>query len=61
MASGIHCDGAACEKWEKASTADDSGFMTVFGGVYAISPSFVLHFCSWDCLINYAAFSKELS
>lgn len=60
MASGIHCDGPACENWIKSSQADDAGFITVFGGIYAINPTFVAHFCSWDCLLKYAQFNQMM-
>jgi len=60
MASGIHCDGPACDKWTKSEMATGkSGFLTVFDGVYPSYADFVAHFCSWDCLMKYADF-KDL-
>lgn len=56
MASGIHCDGPACGNWAKADMAGKSGFYTIFDGVYPTYAEYVAHFCSWDCIMKYAAF-----
>ena len=55
MASGIHCDGPACATWAFHSMAQKSGFITSFDGIYPNLATSVLHFCSWDCLLRYAA------
>lgn len=58
MASGIHCDGPACANWTKSDRAAESGFYTVFDGVYPMYAEYVAHFCSWDCLSKYADFKE---
>lgn len=60
MSQGIHCDGPACETWAKPNMAHDSGFLTVMDGVYYNHAEFFLHFCSWDCMMKYAAFKQPL-
>lgn len=58
MASGIHCDGPACTSWTKTDMADKSGFYTIFSGIYPLYTDFVAHFCSWECVMEYAAFKQ---
>lgn len=60
MSQGIHCDGPACDAWATPHTAGQSGFLTVFDGVYPSYAEFVVHFCSWDCCMRYAAMKEPL-
>lgn len=60
MSNGIHCDGPACDTWASPSMATNAGFLTVFDGVYPAYAELVVHFCSWDCALRYAAMQSPL-
>lgn len=60
MSNGIHCDGPACDTWVKPDLAMRAGFHTIFDGAYPGYAEFVAHFCSWDCILKYAAFKEPL-
>ena len=60
MSSGIHCDGPACDTWAFYDMAQNSGFLSVFDGVFATLATRVLHFCCWDCLLRYAGEQSPL-
>lgn len=60
MSNGIHCDGPECNTWAKISSIEDTGFYTIFDGVYPAQAYYVGHFCSWDCIMKYAATKPPL-
>ena len=48
MATAWHCDRVGCDTWSRAGRLH--GFLEVKDST---PPS--LHFCSWDCVLTYAA------
>lgn len=60
MSQGIHCDGPECNTWVKTDMIADSGFYTIFDGVYPSQAYYVGHFCSWDCIMKHAASKPPL-
>jgi hypothetical protein len=48
----FHCDGPDCERHVKtAASRPEAGFVFVTEGGSAAT----LHFCTWDCVLKYAA------
>lgn len=60
MSQGFHCDNPSCESWAMVEMANNTGFLTVFAGVTPARTDFVAHFCSWDCIMTYAAMQTPL-
>lgn len=60
MSHGIHCDNPSCDTWAKMDMIPDSGFYTIFDGVVPSQAYYVGHFCSWDCIMHYAATKPPL-
>lgn len=53
--SAIHCDNPNCITHIDTELIKDAGFFTVFDGIYPTEAYFVKHFCSWDCIMHFAA------
>lgn len=60
MSQGIHCDNPSCDSWIRLDNIADAGFYTVFDGVYPSQAYEAYHFCSWDCIMHYAALRPPL-
>lgn len=60
MSQGIHCDNPSCDTWVRLDNILDSGFYTIFDGVYPTQAYVSYHFCSWDCIMTYAALRPPL-
>ena len=60
MSQGFHCDAPACDTWAMSDMANSTGFLTIFEGVSPNITQFVAHFCSWDCVMRYAAMKEPL-
>lgn len=60
MANGIHCDNPKCDTWVRMDNIKDAGFYTIFDGVYPSDAYYVGHFCSWDCIMTYAALKEPM-
>lgn len=56
MADATHCDREGCDTWSRSP--DSHGFLTVnwWGGDWTDKKDF----CSWDCLLAYAATKPAL-
>jgi hypothetical protein len=49
MSIGIHCDGSECDTWTRQEMAEACGF------ILAQWDGSGLQFCSWDCVLRFAA------
>lgn len=58
--SFIHCDYDDCDTHVSMEMVKDAGFFTIFDGIYPIDAYIVKHFCSWDCIMKYAASKPPL-
>lgn len=55
MATAIHCDGPGCTSWQRDHEPHricDAGWLHI---QYVHDHSEMWHFCTWDCVMAYAA------
>lgn len=55
MATAIHCDSPTCNTWQKdhqPRRLTDTGWLHI---QHIDDHSEIWHFCSWDCVLKYAA------
>lgn len=45
-----HCDGPGCDRWQRVYAWPDTWTASWIG-----IPDANLHFCTWDCVLKYAA------
>lgn len=54
MTKAVHCDGPSCITWVKEDRLGENGFFELFYDEEDWA------FCSWDCLIKFAAVRKPI-